>query len=339
MRIANPLNLLSHRVCELTMNLNERQYEYVYLLRTREFIRLDENVFKIGRTSKLKQRFKQYPKSSELIRFKMVRDSVWVEQKIKELFTEKFILKREYGLEWFEGDPNLMSLAFEEIACKYEHEFSDLRKQSMKEIPTNISSETNNKMQTCECGITCVNRSSLKRHQSSKVHEMYMQCAGEIMTPDENGMYTCNICNVSTLHRGNYRKHITSAKHVTERDRMASAAAVAAPNPVENTMVMQLISAMMNQQQELQKQQHEFQKQQHEFQMNMVNKFVSRDRDTEHSTVSTLDHSIQNTTTTTNSHNTTTNTKFNLNLFLNEDCKNAMNPDEPRQTRRVLSWQ
>ena len=108
------------------MNSNERPYEFVYLLRTREFIRLEENVFKIGRTSNLKQRFKKYPKFSELIRFKMVKDSVWVEKKIKELFTQKF-RKMEYGLEWFEGDPNLISLAFEEIACKYEHEISDLR--------------------------------------------------------------------------------------------------------------------------------------------------------------------------------------------------------------------
>ena len=157
------------------MNTNERQYEYVYLLRTREFIRLEENVFKIGRTTKLKQRFSQYPRSSELIRFWMVKDSVWVEKKIKEILKEKFIQRMEYGFEWFEGDQNLITLAFEEIACKYEHEVSDVRKKFMNNTLTTISSDTStiNNTLACECGVTCVNRSSLKRHQASKVHKIY----------------------------------------------------------------------------------------------------------------------------------------------------------------------
>ena len=182
-------------------------------------------------------------------------------------------------------------------------------------------------MQTCECGQSFMSAFNLKRHKSSKTHEFNMLCVGENIISDESGMYNCNICNYSTVFKGNYRKHIISTKHKTLKAKRPPTetkrddsfqienAIVSGDNNFKPEMVMQFISTMMNQQ--------------HEFQMNMVNKFVSRD--TEHSTVSTLDHSIQNShnPTTTNSHNTTTNTKFNLNVFLNEDCKNAMNPDEP----------
>jgi hypothetical protein len=162
-----------------------------------------------------------------------------------------------------------------------------------------------------------------------------MLCVGENIISDESGMYNCNICNYSTVFKGNYRKHIISTKHKTLKAKRPQTetkrddsfqienAIVSGDNNFKPEMVMQFISTMMNQQ--------------HEFQMNMVNKFVSRD--TEHSTVSTSDHSIQNShnPTTTNSHNTTTNTKFNLNVFLNEDCKNAMNMNEFIQSVNITS--
>lgn len=151
----------------------------------------------------------------------------------------------------------------------------------------------------------------MQRHQLSRAHELNMRC-GTSFTADDGGFFKCENCDYSTSHKGHFRKHMLSAKHIGERDRKASAVAAAAPNPVENTMFMELITTMM--------------KQQHELQMNMVNKFVSRD--TEHSTVSASDHSNIQNTTTTNSHNSTTNQKFNLNLFLNEECKNAMNMNE-----------
>jgi len=161
---------------------------------------------------------------------------------------------------------------------------------------------------------------------------MYMQC-GETIVSDESGMYTCNLCNFKTSHKGNYRVHIKSTKHKTLKAKCPPTetirrddsfqienAIVSGDNNFKPEMVMQFISTMMNQQ--------------HEFQMNMVNKFVSRDA--EHTA---SDHSIQNShnPTTTNSHNTTTNTKFNLNVFLNEDCKNAMNMNEFIQSVNITS--
>lgn len=41
---------------------------YVYLLQEREFIKTNENIYKVGRTKKENyQRFNQYPKSSILL--------------------------------------------------------------------------------------------------------------------------------------------------------------------------------------------------------------------------------------------------------------------------------
>ena len=57
--------------------------ECVYILITREFIRSNENVYKIGRTKNLKRRFNTYPKGSELLNSFEVKDSIYVEKQLK----------------------------------------------------------------------------------------------------------------------------------------------------------------------------------------------------------------------------------------------------------------
>lgn len=78
----------------------------LYLLREREFIRLDENIYKFGCTINLQNRMSQYPKSSELI-------MVWTTLKIdcinfeKEILIElrkNFIARKDIGSEYFEGN-------------------------------------------------------------------------------------------------------------------------------------------------------------------------------------------------------------------------------------------
>lgn len=83
--------------------------EYIYLLREREFIRLQEETYKIGRTSQdPNRRMVKYPKDSEIILIIAVRKSVEIETKLIRLFKKRFIHRPEYGNEYFSGDANEM---------------------------------------------------------------------------------------------------------------------------------------------------------------------------------------------------------------------------------------
>ena len=79
--------------------------ECVYLLQEREFIKTKENIYKIGRSSRLiKERLKGYPKNSKLIFHKEVLNSRNIEKKIKTQFCEEFKQRKDIGSEYFEGD-------------------------------------------------------------------------------------------------------------------------------------------------------------------------------------------------------------------------------------------
>ena len=94
--------------------------EYVYMVRTREFVRLRENVYKIGRTrtENFHKRFLQYPKGSEIICFSTVLDSMKTERDLKKIFTQKFVQRLDYGLKYFEGDEAAMIHEFFRVALE-----------------------------------------------------------------------------------------------------------------------------------------------------------------------------------------------------------------------------
>ncbi len=94
----------------------EKKIEYVYLLQEREFIRLDEPVYKIGRTTQVNLiRFNQYPNGSTLLFQTICNDCVSIETKIKTLFKLKYKQMIEYGDEYFEGD--FRSMIWDIISC------------------------------------------------------------------------------------------------------------------------------------------------------------------------------------------------------------------------------
>ena len=113
--------------------LSKSKREYVYMLRTREFIRLNENVYKIGRTSDVTRRFGQYPKESEIIWFCAVDNSMSVEKTIKKFFSQIF-KRTSYGHEWFEGDPTQMIEALSKIVSESKSDTS-CKASPVDEIP------------------------------------------------------------------------------------------------------------------------------------------------------------------------------------------------------------
>ena len=76
---------------------------YIYLLQEREFIKTQENIYKVGMTTKENhQRFNQYPKSSLLLFQMICNDCRHSEKQIIKLFKERFTHRRDIGNEYFE---------------------------------------------------------------------------------------------------------------------------------------------------------------------------------------------------------------------------------------------
>lgn len=80
----------------------------VYLVQEREFIRLNEPTYKLGRTSCMKKRLAQYPKGTKVIHIQKVDNAVISERYFLERFDILFERRREYGREYFSGDPDAM---------------------------------------------------------------------------------------------------------------------------------------------------------------------------------------------------------------------------------------
>lgn len=82
---------------------------YIYLVKEREFIKTNENIYKIGRSKQENtKRFLQYPKGSELIIQARCIDCIKTEKILINIFKTKFIHRKDIGNEYFEGNDIIM---------------------------------------------------------------------------------------------------------------------------------------------------------------------------------------------------------------------------------------
>jgi len=79
--------------------------QYVYIVKTREAIRANDNVYKIGRTTQENhRRLNSYPNGSILIYQSETSDCSLVERLVKQMCKELFKQRLDYGVEYFEVD-------------------------------------------------------------------------------------------------------------------------------------------------------------------------------------------------------------------------------------------
>lgn len=75
---------------------------YIYIIQLREFI--GKNVYKIGRTTQENnKRLSQYPKGSILHLQTTCKNCIKSENNLIKLFKKKYIHRRDFGNEYFEG--------------------------------------------------------------------------------------------------------------------------------------------------------------------------------------------------------------------------------------------
>lgn len=164
-------------------------------------------------------------------------------------------------------------------------------------------------MSKCECGFKCAQSYNMDRHRASMQHAKNMMKLESALKRDKSGDesgYTCTACEYSTTRKFNYSKHLLSERHKFMIDR----ASTKVDNPLVDKIVEVFEMAMKSQ-----------------LQNNDMIKVLTERLAVTPVTVSTplavQQTNVQATSYTgnTNCHNK----KFNLNIYLNEKCGNAMN--------------
>jgi hypothetical protein len=89
---------------EIDTNLNQ----FIYILKEREFVKSDEEIYKIGKTRSLTNRIGDYPKGSKIKLIYPCEDMNTIEKELLLLFDDKFIRMTDVGREYFRGDINVM---------------------------------------------------------------------------------------------------------------------------------------------------------------------------------------------------------------------------------------
>lgn len=172
--------------------------EYIYLLREREFIKTNENIYKIGRTAQPNlSRLLNYPNGTQLLFQMYCKDSNMLENKIIKLFEKKYILRKDIGNEYFEGNCNNM------IRDIYENISEELFDTKIKEdIPILNEDKINNQQ--------------LKENKISKKEKKIINKKNIINNNTNNFMhriYYCDKCNYETCDKSNYNRHLKSESH------------------------------------------------------------------------------------------------------------------------------
>lgn len=93
----------------------------VYLIHTGEFVGFKMNIYKIGKTCDLQRRLKEYPFFTETKYTSLVNDHDNMEKILILKFRKHFINRRDYGLEYFQGDINQMINIMKKIIDKVNH--------------------------------------------------------------------------------------------------------------------------------------------------------------------------------------------------------------------------
>lgn len=99
-----------------------KSLEYVYLIREREFIRLGEDTFKIGKTTQTpNSRLSGYPKNSEVYLFEQTYNCGAAETLIIQRFDKQFECQHQYGREYYLGDVELMKIMIKHICLEVDY--------------------------------------------------------------------------------------------------------------------------------------------------------------------------------------------------------------------------
>jgi len=196
-------------------------YEGLYLIREREFVRVNENIYKLGKSQHVLSRVKSYPKESILHLIILCKKSDEYEKDLIKILTMKFKLASRYGAEYFEGKLNKIILEIETfmknkecIVCKVDNIMTHT---------INVNFINNKKVIKT---IYPINKDEYENNIDSEVSENNNDEDSADIKDDKIVLvnlldnykgkrisHTCKICNYETYVKSRYDRHIKSQKH------------------------------------------------------------------------------------------------------------------------------
>ena len=90
------------------MQIKKNRNGFIYLLRERASVNIDEEVYKTGKTKNIKKRLAGYTKGYEIKHITLSKNIDIDEKEIFKKYNEKFNKRKDYGREYFEGNVNEM---------------------------------------------------------------------------------------------------------------------------------------------------------------------------------------------------------------------------------------
>jgi hypothetical protein len=185
------------------------------------------------------------------------------------------------------------------------------------EMLHNISPKSPKKFGCDICEYKCCKKSDFEKHLMSIKHKSNENGDKCNLKFAKNLELTCNMCNKIYKSRTGLWRHKKICNDTTPDTNVENTILDASSNEIKilTNLVIELVknnTELQKQTSELQKQNQDFQKQTTELQKQIIN----------------VCQKIQPGNTHINSHNTTNNKTFNLQVFLNEECKDAMNMSE-----------
>jgi len=153
----------------------------------------------------------------------------------------------------------------------------------------------------CEvCDFVCCKQSNFTKHLSTGKHKRLTN-ASKMLTEKLPNEYDC-VCGKSYKHRQSYFKHKKSCEFVEEKEEKSIVKNIQNSGGIDKEFLGQIIEKI-------------------------VNPLVSSHNDLQNLVVKEIIPKIGNTMThshNTNANNNNSNNKFNMNIYLNEKCKDAM---------------
>ncbi len=190
-------------------------YEGLYLVKEREFVRFNEDIYKIGKSQNVLDRVKKYPKESMLHLLIFCKDSDMLEKELIKMLTKKFKLASQYGAEYFEGKLDKIILEIESFMK---------RKKCIFCVMNNIMTHTVNVK-------SINNENTIKTVYPIKDDKDINDNDNDDDDDDDNDndnnnvnilnkykgkriLHLCKLCNFSTSKKASYDIHLQTQKHI-----------------------------------------------------------------------------------------------------------------------------
>jgi len=111
------------KIVQDTKNIEDMRKQdtsgFAYIIREREFLRMNENVFKVGKCEDIVKRFKNYPNGSELVKYYKTSDRHAFEKLfLMDLKNSNAVHRKDIGNEYFEADVGVILGIFENLVKK-----------------------------------------------------------------------------------------------------------------------------------------------------------------------------------------------------------------------------